>query len=116
MKDQLFLLKPGFLDGAEAYFCADCATVEGMLSFYPALREKVDVTYVDFARPRAAIVALLGSEHQGAPCLVLADTNTVSRAPASVTFQKHEGRAYLDDAFDICTYLAAVHGGNPPHP
>ena len=33
-KDRLYLLKPDFvLDGSKV-FCAECAMVEGMLSFY----------------------------------------------------------------------------------
>jgi hypothetical protein len=56
MKDRLYLLKPDFLDQGKAYFCPGCAQVEGMLSFYPALREKIEVFYTEFPRPRPRLV------------------------------------------------------------
>ena len=61
--DQLFLLRADFADpalGPGAYHCTDCARIEGLLSYFPALRTQLDVTYVDLPRPRAGIVALLG--------------------------------------------------------
>ena len=71
MKDRLFLLKPGFMDqGKGPYFCPGCAMVEGMLSFYPGLRDKIEVNYIDFPRPRPALVAEIGEENQGCPKLI----------------------------------------------
>jgi hypothetical protein len=41
MKDRLFLFKPNFMDrGKGPYFCPGCVVVEGMLSFYPTLRDQ----------------------------------------------------------------------------
>ncbi len=71
MKDRLYLLKPNFLDQGKIYFCPGCAQVEGMLSFYPALREKIEVQYIEFPRPRPSLVAEVGEENQGCPKLVL---------------------------------------------
>jgi hypothetical protein len=45
MKDRLYLLNPSFIDQGKVYFCPGCAQVQGMLSFYPALREKIDLRY-----------------------------------------------------------------------
>ena len=68
MKDQLYLLKPGFMDkGAGPFFCPGCALVEGLLSFYPDLRGKIEVHYIGFPRPRPEIVSILGADNQGAP-------------------------------------------------
>ena len=64
-RDVLFLLRPDFRDAAQGeqpFFCPDSALVEGLLSFYPQLRQRLDVRYVDFPRPRPAIVALLGEQ------------------------------------------------------
>src|SRR5207302_1184330 len=53
MKDQLYLLRPGFMNASLGpLYCNDSAPVEGMLSFFPQLRELLDVQYVEFARPR----------------------------------------------------------------
>jgi hypothetical protein len=114
VKDTLFLLKPGFEDGPGRFFCTDCATVEGMLSFYPGLREKVNVVYVGYKRPRGQVVELLGPDHQSAPCLVLHDGNH-AKVPEALQPGESLGRKFLDDAAGICHYLASVHGADPPH-
>lgn len=75
--EKLFLLKPDFQDinrNADVkYFCPPCALIEGVLSFYPQLRNQLEVTYVDFVRPRPAIIALIGEANQSCPVLVLED-------------------------------------------
>jgi glutaredoxin 2 len=75
--EKLFLLKANFQDinrNAETkYFCPPCALIEGVLSFYPQLRYELEVTYVDFVRPRPAIIDLIGAENQGCPVLILED-------------------------------------------
>ncbi|HEV7815845.1 MAG TPA: DUF3088 family protein, partial [Janthinobacterium sp.] len=36
MKDQLFLLKPGFSDAGQGpFYCGDSVAVEGLLGFFP---------------------------------------------------------------------------------
>ena len=71
-KDQLFLLQPGFFKESEGpFYCGDSVAVEGLLSFFPQLRNEVDVHYIGAPRPRAAIVALIGADNQSAPVLVL---------------------------------------------
>ena len=73
MKDQLYLLRPGFLNaGLGPFYCADSAPVEGLLSFFPELRKLIDVHYLDFPRPRVPLVNTLGDQHQSLPVLVLA--------------------------------------------
>lgn len=111
MKDRLYLLTPGFqmVDGGP-FFCADCALVEGMLSFIPQLRDRVDVHYVNYERPRPKIVAELGPDHQSSPTLVLAGQ------PAADTQTKEaNGKHFIDDAREICDYLARAHVVARPH-
>lgn len=74
--DILFLLKPTFSDkerddGDKHYYCPDCAFIEGVLSYYPRLREQLDIRYIDFPKPRKEIVKLVGGKHQGCPNLIL---------------------------------------------
>ena len=74
---KLFLLKADFQDANRAdgkrYFCPDCVMIEGLLSYYPRLLNELEVKYVNFARPRPALVDLLGEENQSCPVLVLED-------------------------------------------
>ncbi|GIK35179.1 MAG: hypothetical protein AMXMBFR45_24930 [Gammaproteobacteria bacterium] len=108
-KDTLFLLKPDFHNGDKGpFYCPDCALVEGVLSYYPKLRHKLDVRYVDFARPRAEIVALLGEANQGCPVLVLADGRRV--LDAGIEVQEAQGRRFIAREADIRRYLSGSFG------
>ena len=94
-RDHLFLLTPLFPDakaGPGRYHCPECAQVEGLLSYFPYLRARLEVSYVNFPRPRPAVVALVGAENQGCPVLVLA-----GEAPAGVKVRHHVqiGRAHV---------------------
>lgn len=110
-QDKLFLLKPDFDDGGEKWFCPGCAQVEGMLSFFPQLREKLDIKYIDFPRPRPAVVELVGPDNQGCPVLVLAGP------PLTGPFEvkDYNGTKFLNEPRDIQEYLAAACGVPRPH-
>lgn len=113
MKDQLYLLKPDFMDQGEGpYFCPGCAMVEGMLSFYPSLRDKLEVHYIDFQRPRQVIVAILGAENQGMPKLILASGSTV---PEGIKAETANGHTFIAGDKEICRYLAKKYGCGTPH-
>ena len=112
MKDRLYLLKPNFLDQGKSYFCPGCAQVEGMLSFYPALRDKIEVFYIDFPRPRPSLVAEIGEDNQGCPKLVLGGEYDV---PKGVTAAEARGRRFIPAPLDICRYLAGAYGVGEPH-
>ncbi|MFA5328648.1 MAG: DUF3088 family protein [Prolixibacteraceae bacterium] len=74
---KLFLLKADFQDVSRAdgknYFCPECSPIEGLLSYYPQLRNELEVHYVDYNRPRKALVDLIGEANQSCPVLVLND-------------------------------------------
>ncbi|AOK08016.1 hypothetical protein WK25_26690 [Burkholderia latens] len=109
MKDTLFILRPGFFKDAEGpYYCGDSVAVEGLLSFYPQLRDAVAVEYVDAPRPRRPIVALIGEDNQSAPVLVLGD----GRAPNddTIAIREHNGRRFIDSPYDIRRYLSSQYG------
>ena len=114
-KDRLYLLKPDFTDQAGKQFCAECAMVEGMLSFYPRLREHLDVRYIGFTKPRPEIVAELGPEHQSSPVLVLADAQRAAKVPPSVKVQTSNGHAFVNDPYQVCDYLAHMYGTGTRH-
>lgn len=105
--DRLFLLKPDFQDGGQRYYCPHSAQLEGVLSFYPQLRKEIDVEYIDFARPRPAIVELLGEENQDTPVLVVGGS-----LPASLKVQHDlaNDRVFISGEENIELYLAQRYG------
>lgn len=107
MKDKLFLMNPGFINaGLGPFYCGDSVPVEGFLSFFPKLREQLDVTYIDFPRPRQPIVDLIGKDHQSVPVLVLADEAEV---PAGISVKTADGRRFIEDERHIRHYLSVTH-------
>lgn len=107
MKDKLFLMKPGFTNaGLGPFYCGDSVSVEGLLGFFPELRDHIEVTYIDFPRPRQGIVDLIGADHQSVPVLVLAEDQT---GDAGVETKTTGDRRYIDDEKLIRQYLSAQH-------
>jgi hypothetical protein len=110
MKDRLYLLRPGFMNaGLGPLYCSDSTPIEGMLSFFPKLRDLVEVSYLEFPRPRTALVGLLGEAHQSLPVLVLAAGRKLKDRelePGSVNGQKifaeeRKIRQYLSTQYDF---------------
>lgn len=111
--DQLYLLKPDFHDQGKTYFCPGCAEMAGLLEFYPALKQRLDVHFVDFPRPRPELVPLLGEENQSCPVLVLKSVS--SNLPAHFAVRHANDHAFVEGAREIAEYLAHVHGIGMPH-
>ncbi|KWR91871.1 DUF3088 domain-containing protein [Cupriavidus sp. IDO] len=109
MKDKLFMLRPGFFSGSEGpFYCGDSVAVEGLLGFFPQLRNEIDVEYIDAPRPRTAIVELIGEANQSAPVLVLG----AGRAPVDDGVQIHvSGQTrFIDSPDHIRRYLSSQYG------
>nr|WP_260855257.1 DUF3088 domain-containing protein [Mesorhizobium amorphae] len=51
--------------------------VEGVIASFPALEDLLDIRRVDFKRPRAEVVALVGEANQALPVLILRPDETV---------------------------------------
>lgn len=67
-------MQPGFLNaGLGPFYCGDSVSVEGLLGFFPELREKIDVHYINFVRPRQPLIDALGELNQSVPVLILGD-------------------------------------------
>jgi len=108
MKDQLFLLRPGFFNGGLGpLYCGDSAAVEGLLSFCPQLREAVDVHSIEFGRPRAALVRRLGEAYQSAPVLIVGDDPTP--IDEGIAVEEANGRRFIADERMIRRYLSATY-------
>jgi hypothetical protein len=112
MTERLYLVKPDWFDDhGGPWYCPAGAVVEGVLAFYPALRDQLEIAYVDFSRPRPAVIAQVGDDHQSCPILVLDGAFDWPYAQASET----TGRRFLQDEA-IIPYLAARYGIGRPHP
>jgi hypothetical protein len=111
MRDTLFLLPPGFLEGERRQYCPECAEAWGFLHYFPAIRETLDVVYEPLAHPRAGIVALLGEGRWNCPTLVLAPD---APHPDHPDLRIANDRRYVDSARGIGRYYAARFGTPPP--
>lgn len=90
-------MQPGFINaGLGPFYCGDSVSVEGLLSFFPTLREAVDVHYVAFQRPRQALVDALGERNQSVPVLILGD-ESVDLAGMEETQRSGVARFYNDE-------------------
>lgn len=108
-KDQLYLLRPGFMNAAVGpLYCSDSAPVEGVLSFFPNLRTLIDVHYIEFPRPRAVLVEVLGEEYQGIPVLIMAPGRKLSEDMPEA--KRARGRLFLNDEKSIRQYLSLQYG------
>ena len=112
-RDILFMLKEDFPDGdGLPYFCPDCATVTGLLSYFPKLRHSLDIRYVDFPAPRTDIAKLIGN-NQNCPVLIL-DKAPPMDALGFLTGQ-FEGRCFISGAKAIAKFWSHVYGTSRPH-
>jgi hypothetical protein len=106
-KDILFLLAPGFEDNGRREFCPECAELWGVLSYFPAIREALDIRYEPLAHPRAGLTALLGEGEWSCPALVLA---AGADAGPQAIVKTANGARFLDNARDIAKYFAHRYG------
>jgi hypothetical protein len=101
-------MKPNFVNaGLGPFYCGDSVSVEGFLGFFPELREKVDVTYIEFPRPRQAIIDLIGETQQAVPVLVL---NNASPDVPEIDTRSSNGLRFISDEKAIREYLSIRHG------
>ena len=114
---KLFLLKSDFTDSnADSkglkYYCPHCAIVEGVLSYFPELKEQIEIEYVDFARPRPKVVEALGEENQSCPVLVL------EQGEAKVDtdyFSSYNDKLFVNSTKLILRFLAENYGVSYSH-
>ena len=112
MKDLLFVLRPGFEDGGVTYFCPFSAQIIGFLTYYPQVRDTVELVELEFAKPRKPLADLVGEAHQAAPMLVLAGESV--NVP-NVKIDEANSRKYVEKTIEILRYLAATRGVPAPH-
>ena len=112
MKDKLFVLRPGFTDKGATWFCPYSAQVIGFLSYYPHVRDSLEVIELEFEKPRRPLVDLVGDKHQSAPILVLG--GAAVDVP-EVTIGEANGHKFVEKTLQILRYLAATRSVPLPH-
>lgn len=110
-RDTLFLLAPGFEDNDRREYCAECAEIWGVLSWFPAIKESLEIVYVPIEKPRSAMSELLGDKNQNAPTLILG-----SESPEfeNCGIMKYRGQRFINNARDMGKYYASRYG--TPYP
>lgn len=106
IKDQIFLIAPGFADPKRddgPFICPFCNQVEGLLASFPDLAGKVEVTRLPFPRPRQPVIDLVGEDNQSLPVLVYGDNPPADAKEAN-------GRHFANDTARILSSLAERHG------
>lgn len=112
-RDQLFLIRPDFQkDGKGPYYCPSCVEALGLLESYPALKPQIEVRWVDFARPRAELVGLIGEENQSCPVLILAQPP--ESLPAEVNLRRAKGRTFVEGVREIGRFWSQTKGTGTP--
>ncbi len=111
-KPILFLLRAGFpasKHGPGGLYCPECATVAGILWYYPEVAAKFDIRQVDVPRPRPEVIALVGEENQSCPVLVLPEGDLPAGVPVA------NGRAFVSGPEPIVNFLADRYGTARSH-
>ena len=107
---KLFLLKSDFIDKSiddhTKYYCPHSAMINGVIHYYPKLKELIDVIYIDFERPRRQLIDLVGEENQGCPNLVINKSEVDKNIDVSY-FTSYGENLFVNDEFLIAAYLSA---------
>ncbi len=110
-KPILFLLAPGFEDNGRREYCPECAEMWGVLSYFPAIKEAIEISYQPIHRPRDQMVEMLGEDAQNCPTLILPKGMQV---PDGVRVGTANGFDYLDSARGIAIYFSKLYGTPVP--
>ena len=117
--EKLFLLKPDFIDVkidnvGKLYYCHQCAMIAGIIKFYPQLETMLEINYVDFKRPRKAIIELIGEDNQSCPVLII--ENSQDQNVDISYFNSYGDKLFINSTDSILKYLSEKYGIGNPHP
>ncbi len=109
-KPILYLLAPGFVGKNEQReYCPECAEMWGVLSYFPAIKEALDIRYMPIDKPREEMAKRLGAENQNCPTLVL-----TQKPPQGIRVKSANGHDFIDNARGIGFYFSKVYGTPVP--
>ncbi|MEO0883371.1 MAG: DUF3088 family protein [Pseudomonadota bacterium] len=106
-RDILFVLPPGFADNDRREFCPECAELAGLLSYYPFIRDALDIRHIGIKHPREPITEMLGHGNYNAPTLVLAEGTDL---PTQIAGKTANGWRYLDSISMISAFFSGRYG------
>jgi len=89
--------------------------IEGVLKYYPKLKEKVQITYVDFETPRTEIVKLVGENYQGCPVLIIHKNDIEKEDLEMIEFKTSNDYYFLYKNTTIAQYFARKYEVGFPH-
>jgi len=112
MKDRVFVWRPGFDDSRITYFCPYSAQVIGFLTYYPQVRETIELVELGFEKPRMAPVDVLRPEAPAAP--PPAPGGWPAPGPTTPRWTAHRDR-FVEKTIEILRYLAATRSVPGPH-
>lgn len=93
-----------------------CAEIEGVIKYYPILKESIEIIYVDFKRPRQEIILLIREYNQGCPNLII-DKNDFENDEIETGYFKTFGKyLFVNSNYSITKYLSNRFGIGIPHP
>jgi hypothetical protein len=116
---KLFLLKPDFKDSkidneGKLYYCPQCALIAGIIEYYPQLETMLEINYVDFKRPRKAIIELIGEDNQSCPTLIV---ENIHEENVDISyFNSYGDKLFINSTDSITKYLSEKYGIGIPHP
>ena len=110
-RDALYLLPPGFADNDRREYCPECAEIWGVLAYYPAIKDAIEVIYQPIAKPRPDLVARIGDKNQNCPTLVLSADSPFFENCGIMT---RRGERFINNARDIGRYWAQRYGAAIP--
>ncbi|HFB55533.1 MAG TPA: DUF3088 family protein [Hellea balneolensis] len=110
-KPVLYLLAPGFEDHDRREYCPECAEMWGVLNYFPAIKEALEICYQPIARPRADLVKKLGDDNQNCPTLIFPKGYDI---PDGVRVHEANGYVFLNNARAIGYYFSYAYGTPVP--
>lgn len=106
-RDTLFLLPAGFKEEERWEYCPKCAEISGVMAYYPAIKESVEVIYQEITKPRLQLVERLGDKNQNCPTLVLSPDSPIFENCGIMT---RRGERFINNARDIGRYWSQRFG------
>lgn len=110
-RDILFLLAAGFISNGRREYCPECAEVSGLISYFPEIRDSLELHYQPIVRPRTDIVQLLGENNQNCPTLVLSDSSPEFEYCGIQTYGRLR---FIDNGRDMGLYYSHRFGSPAP--
>ena len=85
------------------------------MKYYPQLKDKLEINYIDFPVPRRELVELIGEGYQGCPVLIFHKDDMNEAELKFGDFLQSGEYFFLNKTKTIGNYLAKKHQVGFPH-